>query len=46
VIVLGLGLLVVLLAIVGFDDAVLLGGAVIWAITLAALLAGRRAATA
>jgi len=46
VIVLGLGLLVVLLAMVGFDDPVLLGGAVIWAITLAALLAGRRVETA
>ena len=38
----GLGLLVVLLAVVGFDDAVLLGGVVIWGITLAALLASRR----
>jgi hypothetical protein len=46
VIVLGLGLLVVLLAIVGFDEAVRLGGAVIWEISLASLLAGRRAATA
>ncbi len=39
---LGLGLLIVLLAAVGFDDPVLLGGALIWAITLALLLVSRR----
>jgi uncharacterized membrane protein (DUF2068 family) len=42
VIALGLGLLIVLLAAVGFDDPVLLGGALIWAITLALLLVSRR----
>lgn len=46
VIALGLGLLVVLLAAVGFDDSVLLGGALIWAITLALLLASRQTRSA
>lgn len=42
VVLLGLGVLVVLLAVVGFDDPVLLGGVAIWAITLVALLASWR----
>jgi hypothetical protein len=39
----GLASLAVLLAIAGWDDAVLLGGVAIWGITVGAILAGRNA---